>query len=134
MKKTAAAIPNRQHMMSVIMRSIIILTGLDLHHLHHMIFLKSILIEVESLQIEGRIYDLKPGDIVLMNTSELQQSVIHDLDKLTSGCIWLTEIFSRNCRRSRVTWPCASKVPSIATNRTMLQQQHFRGLLNQCST
>lgn len=56
------------------------MASISLHH--HDFFELYFLIEGHvTSKIEGRDYELKAGDIVLMNSKELHQTVIHDLDK-----------------------------------------------------
>lgn len=108
------------------------MTSIHLHH--HDFFEVYFLIEGRvTSQIEGRNYDLKPGDIVLMNTSELHQTIIYDLDKPYERIVlWLNRNFLKELSTEQSDLALCFEGPQhrnvIRTD--VDQQQHFRGLLN----
>jgi AraC-like DNA-binding protein len=109
--------------------------GMNSVHLHHHDFFEIyFLIEGRvSSQIEGRNYDLKPGDVVLMNSSELHQTIIHDLDKPYERIIlWLNRNFLRSLSTDLSDLALCFEGPQ---HRNIIRtdpdsQQYIRGLLN----
>ncbi|GAA0753294.1 AraC family transcriptional regulator [Clostridium sartagoforme] len=91
---------NRQHMLStdyeIFHYKNTEMTGVSLHH--HDFYECYLFISGDvTYYIEGRIYNLVPGDIVLINSKELHKAIINNNDVIYERIVlWLNRSFLRN--------------------------------------
>lgn len=108
------------------------MTSVSLHH-HDFYEIYLFLEGSVSYQIEGRNYELKPGDIVLINSSELHQAVIHELSKPYERIVlWLNRNFIRSLSTEQTDLTLCFEGPNHKNvlRADVERQQVFRSLLN----
>ncbi len=112
------------------------MTSVNLHH-HDFCEIYLFLDGSVSYQIEGRNYELKPGDIVLINSSELHQAVIHDLSKPYERIVlWLNRNYIRDLSTELTDLALCFEGPDHKNviRADVERQQVFRSLLNRLIT
>jgi AraC-like DNA-binding protein len=108
------------------------MTSISLHH-HDFYEVYLFLDGSVSYQIEGRNYELKPGDIVLINSRELHQAVIHDLSKPYERIVlWMNRSFIRGLSTDATDLALCFEAPNHKNviRADVERQQIFRSLLN----
>jgi AraC-like DNA-binding protein len=136
MKTKKQVFQTRQHMFSgeyeIYHYQDIGMPGISLHH-HDFYEVYFFLTGIVTYQIEGRIYELKPGDLVLINSSELHQAVVKDLTSPYERIVlWLNPIFIKNLSTELTDLGQCFESPSHKNViRTDIEsQQQVRALLN----
>lgn len=108
------------------------MASINLHH--HDFYEIYLLVDGDvSYQIEGRNYDLKPGDVILINSRELHQAQVNDMNKPYERIVlWLNRSFIRDLSTEQTDLATCFEAPNhknvIRAN--VERQQTFRGLLN----
>ncbi len=136
MKKKRQTFQTRQHMMNVEYEIYHYqdtgMAGISLHH-HDFYEVYYFLAGQVTYQIEGRMYELRPGDIVLINSRELHQAIIKDLKVPYERIVlWLHPAFIRSLSTELTNLGSCFEMPN---HKNVLRldidgQQQVRGILN----
>lgn len=136
MKRKVQEYSTRQHMLSsdyeIFHYLSTNLTGVSLHH--HDFYECYLLISGNvTYLIEGKIYYLQPGDIILLNSNELHQAVISNNDVVYERIVlWMSKSFLKKLSNSKTDLTlCFEVPPKKNVLRTDFEtQQNIRLVLN----